>query len=167
MHHRWYVDDHQRDHHSRWTGQLCQASNLFRFVRGSRRICLLGRSGMVRHLRKSRRCGRPRLIFSIHPSPGSVENSAVAQPVQFGCGISVTGNQPVKMTPTGALMHQAQARPMSTAFVFHEEVWTYERLAAAAERLACGLVARGLGDSITLSTRIRFSVHTGLRSLGA
>jgi long-chain acyl-CoA synthetase len=42
-------------------------------------------------------------------------------------------------------MHQARTRPKSTAFVFHEEVWTYERLAAAAERLTCGLVARGIG----------------------
>jgi long-chain acyl-CoA synthetase len=45
----------------------------------------------------------------------------------------------MKITPTGALTHQAQTRPQSVAFVFHEEVWTYERLAAEAERLACGL----------------------------
>jgi acyl-CoA synthetase (AMP-forming)/AMP-acid ligase II len=51
----------------------------------------------------------------------------------------------MKMTPAGALMHQAQARPKSTAFVFHDEVWTYERLAAEAERLARGLAARGIG----------------------
>jgi long-chain acyl-CoA synthetase len=50
-----------------------------------------------------------------------------------------------KMNPMGALMHQAQTRPKSAAFVFHEEVWTYERLAAEAERLACGLAARGVG----------------------
>ena len=48
---RWYVDDR----HRRWMGQLCQASNLFRFVRGSRRICLLSRSDVVRRLRKSYR----------------------------------------------------------------------------------------------------------------
>jgi long-chain acyl-CoA synthetase len=51
----------------------------------------------------------------------------------------------MKMTPTGALTQQAQTRPRSTAFVFQEEVWTYERLAAEAERLARGLAARGVG----------------------
>ena len=40
----------------------------------------------------------------------------------------------MKMTPMGALMHQAQTRPKSAAFVFHEEVWSYARLAAEAER---------------------------------
>jgi acyl-CoA synthetase (AMP-forming)/AMP-acid ligase II len=51
----------------------------------------------------------------------------------------------MKMTPAGALMHQVQTRPKSAAFVFHEEVWTYERLAAAAESLACGMAVRGVG----------------------
>ena len=51
----------------------------------------------------------------------------------------------MKMTPAGALTHQAQTRPKSAAFVFHEDIWTYERLAADAERLACGLTARGVG----------------------
>src|SRR3979490_2765061 len=51
----------------------------------------------------------------------------------------------MKMTPTGALTQQAQTRPRSPAFVFREEVWTYERLAAEAERLARGLAARGVG----------------------
>ena len=51
----------------------------------------------------------------------------------------------MKMTPTDALMHQALSRPKGTAFVFHEDVWTYERLAAEAERLARGLAARGVG----------------------
>jgi acyl-CoA synthetase (AMP-forming)/AMP-acid ligase II len=52
----------------------------------------------------------------------------------------------------GALMHQVQTRPKSTAFIFHEEVWTYERLARDAERLARGLAARGIGagDRIAL-----------------
>jgi acyl-CoA synthetase (AMP-forming)/AMP-acid ligase II len=49
------------------------------------------------------------------------------------------------MTPAGALMHQVQTRPKSTAFVFHEEVWTYERLAVEADSLARGLAARGVG----------------------
>jgi long-chain acyl-CoA synthetase len=51
----------------------------------------------------------------------------------------------MKMTPVGALMHQAQTRSKSAAFVFHEDVWTYERLAVAAESLARGLAVRGVG----------------------
>jgi long-chain acyl-CoA synthetase len=51
----------------------------------------------------------------------------------------------MKMTPMGALMHQAQTRSKSAAFVFHEDVWTYERLAVAAESLARGLAVRGVG----------------------
>src|SRR6202045_4505281 len=51
----------------------------------------------------------------------------------------------MKMIPTDALMHHVQNRPESTAFVFHEEVWTYERLATEAELLARGLAARGVG----------------------
>jgi long-chain acyl-CoA synthetase len=51
----------------------------------------------------------------------------------------------MKMTPMGALMHQAQTRSKSAAFVFHEDVWTYERLAVAAESLARGLAMRGVG----------------------
>src|ERR1700730_1132608 len=42
-------------------------------------------------------------------------------------------------------MHHARTRPKSAAFVFREEVWTYERLAAEAELLARGLAARGVG----------------------
>ena len=51
----------------------------------------------------------------------------------------------MKMTPICALTHQAQTRPKSAAFVFHGEVWTYERLAAEAESLARGLAGRGVG----------------------
>src|ERR1700727_2506621 len=51
----------------------------------------------------------------------------------------------MKMTPMGALMHQAQTRSKSAAFVFHEDVWTYERLAVAAESLWRGLAVRGVG----------------------
>src|SRR6202171_2027274 len=57
----------------------------------------------------------------------------------------------MKMTPAGALTHQAQTRPKSAAFVFHEDIWTYERLAADAERLACGLTARGVGPGDPLA----------------
>jgi long-chain acyl-CoA synthetase len=58
----------------------------------------------------------------------------------------------MKTTPTGALLHHAQTRPKSAAFIFHEEVWTYERLAAEAERLARGLAAHGVepGDRVAL-----------------
>jgi long-chain acyl-CoA synthetase len=51
----------------------------------------------------------------------------------------------MKMTPAGALLHQVQARPKSAAFIFHEEVWTYERLAIEAESLARGMAVRGIG----------------------
>jgi long-chain acyl-CoA synthetase len=51
----------------------------------------------------------------------------------------------MKMTPMDALAHQAQTRPNSTAFVFHEQTWTYQRLAIEAERLARGLAGRGVG----------------------
>jgi long-chain acyl-CoA synthetase len=51
----------------------------------------------------------------------------------------------MKMTPAGALMHQVQTRPKSAAFVFHGEVWTYERLAGESESLARGLAVRGVG----------------------
>jgi acyl-CoA synthetase (AMP-forming)/AMP-acid ligase II len=58
----------------------------------------------------------------------------------------------MKMTPTGALMRQAQTRPKNVAFVFHEELRTYERLAAETERLARGLAAHGVepGDRVAL-----------------
>src|SRR6195256_3490913 len=65
-----------------------------------------------------------------------------------------TGNQPMKMTPAAALMHQAQTRPKSAAFVFHEEIWTYERLAAEAERLARGLAAHGVGPGDRVAVHI-------------
>src|SRR6476660_7947961 len=56
------------------------------------------------------------------------------------------------VTPIGVLMHRAQTRAESTAFVFHEEVWTYRRLADEAERVARGLVARGVkaGERVAL-----------------
>lgn len=51
----------------------------------------------------------------------------------------------MKMSPIDALAHQAQTRPNSAAFTFHDETWTYERLATEAGRLARGLSARGVG----------------------
>jgi len=57
--------------------KLRQARNLLRLVRGSRRVRLLGRSDMVRHLRKSCR-RRSCLILSIHRSPRGVEQRTAA-----------------------------------------------------------------------------------------
>jgi len=56
------------------------------------------------------------------------------------------------MGPIKALRHQAETRPKGVAFIAGDDVWTYERLAAEVERLAGGLVARGLrkGDRIAL-----------------
>ena len=47
-------------------------------------------------------------------------------------------------TPSDALMHQAKSQPEGTAFVFHQQVWTYRRLADEAERVARGLAAAGV-----------------------
>jgi acyl-CoA synthetase (AMP-forming)/AMP-acid ligase II len=59
------------------------------------------------------------------------------------------------MTPTGALdtlRHRAKIRRENVAFIKDKEIWTYERLAAETERLAVGLVERGLreGDRVAL-----------------
>jgi non-ribosomal peptide synthetase component E (peptide arylation enzyme) len=43
-----------------------------------------------------------------------------------------------------ALHHRARCFPESVAFRIGEDVWTYERLADEVERLARGLVERGL-----------------------
>jgi long-chain acyl-CoA synthetase len=51
----------------------------------------------------------------------------------------------MKTTPANALMHHVQTRPDATAFIFHDDVWSYGRLAAEADRLARGLAARGVG----------------------
>jgi long-chain acyl-CoA synthetase len=55
-------------------------------------------------------------------------------------------------TPINALMLQARQFPKNTAFIFHGQVWTYERLAADAQRLAQGLASRtvGPGDRVAL-----------------
>jgi long-chain acyl-CoA synthetase len=56
------------------------------------------------------------------------------------------------VTPIRALMHQAQSRPESAAFIYLEDAWTYRRLADEAERVARGLVAKGVkaGDRVAL-----------------
>jgi long-chain acyl-CoA synthetase len=55
-------------------------------------------------------------------------------------------------TPMNALSRQLRNRPKSAALVYHEEVWTYERLAAQAGQLARGLAERGVkpGDRVVL-----------------
>ena len=56
------------------------------------------------------------------------------------------------MTPTTALRHQAEVRSEGTAFIMGTDVWSYARFAAEVDRLARGLVARGLrrGDRVAL-----------------
>jgi acyl-CoA synthetase (AMP-forming)/AMP-acid ligase II len=56
------------------------------------------------------------------------------------------------VSPIEALMQQAQSRPENTAFIFHEDVWTYRRLAHEAESVARGLAASGVkpGDRVVL-----------------
>ena len=58
----------------------------------------------------------------------------------------------MKPTLIEALREQAKVRPRSAAFVFHEKVWTYERIVAEAERLARGMVAHGVkpGDRVAM-----------------
>lgn len=55
-------------------------------------------------------------------------------------------------TPMESLLHNVQTKPQSTAFVFHDESWSYERIASEAARLARGLAAQGVrtGDRVAL-----------------
>jgi long-chain acyl-CoA synthetase len=59
---------------------------------------------------------------------------------------------PVSLTPLQALERQAQSRPESTAFIFHEDVWTYRRLADESERIAQGFAVNHVkpGDRVVL-----------------
>ena len=64
------VPAHQWGHHIHRMVQRRQAPNLFRLARGSRRIRILGRADMVRHLRKNRRGHRSFTSFlSQAPDP--------------------------------------------------------------------------------------------------
>jgi non-ribosomal peptide synthetase component E (peptide arylation enzyme) len=56
------------------------------------------------------------------------------------------------MTPIEALPDRAKTNSNDTAFIASDDKWTYGRLAVQAERLACGLAARGIrkGDRIVL-----------------
>lgn len=56
------------------------------------------------------------------------------------------------MTPLAALHHQAADNPDGVAFIFGRDRWTYARLAEQAERLARGLLDRGIrkGDRVVL-----------------
>jgi long-chain acyl-CoA synthetase len=58
----------------------------------------------------------------------------------------------MKMIPIDALIHQVGTKPKGPAFIFRGETWTYQRLAAVAEHLACGLIERGVkpGDRVAL-----------------
>jgi len=49
------------------------------------------------------------------------------------------------LTPNDALIQKAQARPQDTAFIFHDVVWTYQKLASETERLARAMAANGVG----------------------
>src|SRR5215475_4860524 len=59
---------------------------------------------------------------------------------------------PMPLTPLQALLCQARSRPEGTAFIFHEDVWTYRDLAKESERIAHGLAANGVkpGDRVAL-----------------
>ena len=56
------------------------------------------------------------------------------------------------MTHLHVLHHHAKNAPERTAFILGEDVWTYARLGAEVDRLARGLVGRGLkkGDRVAL-----------------
>src|SRR6202011_2569205 len=66
--------------------------------------------------------------------------------------LMTTGLQEKPMTPIAALHFQVGINPDGVAFINGNDRWTYERLALHAERLARGLVARGIGkgDRIAL-----------------
>ncbi|WP_407155112.1 class I adenylate-forming enzyme family protein [Bradyrhizobium sp. STM 3557] len=49
------------------------------------------------------------------------------------------------LTPNDALIQKAQARPQDTAFIFHDVVWTYQKLARETDRLARAMAAQGVG----------------------
>lgn len=50
----------------------------------------------------------------------------------------------MNLTPPGALRHYAATRPAAVAFVHGDDIWTYERFSRQVDRLAHGLVARGV-----------------------
>ena len=56
------------------------------------------------------------------------------------------------MTATGTVYHHIETGKENVAFTKDKEIWTYERLSNEVERLACGLIERGLqkGDRIAL-----------------
>jgi long-chain acyl-CoA synthetase len=69
-----------------------------------------------------------------------------------GCRVTRGGLQmEMTMTPTGTLYHRVTG-PKKVAFIKDQEIWTYERLATEVDRLARGLVERGLrkGDRVAL-----------------
>jgi long-chain acyl-CoA synthetase len=56
------------------------------------------------------------------------------------------------MTPVLALYHHADSNPNKPAFIAGEESWSYRRMAAAVDRLARAMTARGVrpGDRVVL-----------------
>jgi long-chain acyl-CoA synthetase len=56
------------------------------------------------------------------------------------------------MTAIAALHHHAGTNPNGVAFINGDDTWTYKRLAGQAERVADGLVRRGVrrGDRVAL-----------------
>src|SRR6201991_3364456 len=62
------------------------------------------------------------------------------------------GERSMKPTPIEVLMQRVQDRPKETVFIFQDKTWTYEMIAAKADRLAHGMAARGVkrGDRIAL-----------------
>src|SRR6516164_2504284 len=56
------------------------------------------------------------------------------------------------MTPTGSLCRHVETGREKVAFTTGKEIWTYQRLATEVERLAHGLIERGLrkGDRVAL-----------------
>lgn len=56
------------------------------------------------------------------------------------------------MTPIEHLDRQAKARPNAKAFIAGDEIWTYARVVTEVDRLARGLIARGVrrGDRVAL-----------------
>src|ERR1700744_2954626 len=62
------------------------------------------------------------------------------------------GELSMKPTPIEVLMQRVQDRPKDAVFIFQDTTWTYEMIAAKAERLARGMAARGVkrGDRVAL-----------------
>lgn len=58
----------------------------------------------------------------------------------------------MKPTPVEVLVQRALDRPNDETFIFRDETWTYEMIAAESERIARGMAARGVkpGDRVAI-----------------